>query len=216
MGQADTLRGLQGLINSSRHKVTVCPRQGRANMARNLLGIAGSSVLGAIIDQTGGIVVADGFIKHLGGDNATGDSLAEVNGLGDAERASVTASLGALVVAIDMFGGIFALPTQATDPSQATVRYLPYDGMVWEDFGIGHGDFVAWSMGESARNLYPSQSNCDMSRGSVVRYEPPLWMRTVADDRPKPSIVPIAAVVWERIGLSCAIYEATAPGKVTT
>ena len=211
MGQIDTLRGLQRLINVTRHKVVVCPREGHAHMAKDVLGIPGNSALGVLIDQTGGLVVADGFIKHLGGDNGASDSLACVNGLDGSQDPPIPESLGALVVAVDAFGGIFALPAQATDPAQATVRYLPYDGMLWEDFRIGHGDFVAWSMGDAARGLYPSQSECDLARGRIIRYDPPLWLRTTNGDKPRPAFAPIANVVRERIGLSCAIYEATMP-----
>lgn len=211
MGQIDTLRGLQRLIDTTSGKVTVCPRQGRGNTARSLLGIAGGSALGTIIDQTGGIVVADGFVKHLGGDNATGDSLARVNGLDGASGSAVPSTLGALVVAVDAFGGLFALPSQAMDSSQATVRYLPYDSMVWEDLRIGHGDFVAWTMGDQMRELYPKQPGCDLSRGQLVRCEPPLWMHPRGGSNPKSYIACVTPVVRERIGLSCAIFEATMP-----
>lgn len=210
MGQKDTLRSLQRHIDASKWKVTVCPRQGHANMASELLGIAGSSALGTLIDQTGGLVVADGFIKHLGGDNATGDSLRQANGLDGSSKLDVPSSLGALVVAVDAFGGIFALPSQAIDPMQATVRYLPYDSMVWEDFRIGHGSFVAWSMGDPARGLYPQQGGCDMAYGQVIRCEPPLWMPRPGT-KPVPSVAGICDVVRERVGMSCAIYDATHP-----
>jgi hypothetical protein len=124
--------------------------------------------------------------------------------------ADAPSSLGALVVAVDAFGGVFALPSQATDVMQATVRYLPYDSMLWEDLGIGHGSFVAWSMGDEARALYPDKCGCDMASGQVIRCEPPLWMHH-GNANPVPSVSGISEVARERIGMSCAIYDATHP-----
>lgn len=221
MGQAGTLRRLQWLIDASASKVEVCDRIGREHLAGEVLGIRGDSVLGALIDQTGGLVVADGYIKHLGGDNAYGDSLRQVNGLDYAEREGdgkeaagvpVPSSLGVLVVAVDVLGGMFAIPSNATDAAQATVRYLPYDSMLWEDFRIGHADFVAWSLTGDARTLYPDDPvTGNLSSGRMLRCSPPLWMPVRAGEHRAMSVVPVAQVVRERIGMSRAMGDAVTP-----
>lgn len=214
MGQANVLRHMQRLIDSSRSKVTVCGRVGRDNPARDVLGIAGDSVLGALVDQTGGLVVADGYIKHLGGDNHNGDSVMRVNGL-DPDTIklgrSIPQALGALVVAVDALGGVFALPSDATDASQVTVRYLPYDSLMWEDFRIGHREFVAWSLGQEARELYPDEAAGSLATGMMLRSIPPLWMPVGTGKKRSMSVAPVPKVVRERIGMACAVMEATVP-----
>ena len=214
MGQENALRHLQRLIDSSRSKVTVCGRVGHDNPARSFLGIRGDSMLGAIIDQTGGLVVADGYIKHLGGDNRNGDDAMRANGLDletIKEGRSIPQMLGALVVAVDALGGVFAIPSCVTDASQVTVRYLPYDSLLWEDLRIGHREFVAWSLGPEVRELYPDESVGSLVTGMMLRCVPPLWMPVGTGKKRSMSVAPVTKVVRERIGMACAVMEATVP-----
>lgn len=194
---------VQELINASPKRVRVIPRSNREHGVGELLGVAGTSTLGAIVDQTGGIVVADGLIRHLGGENRFGTGLREVNAI--REKAPTTME-GILLVAFDVFGGWFALDMTARSPREASVHYLPPEAFTWVDMGVGHTAFFDWSLSGETGAFYSNYEGVTRVKplpalDSIYAFNPPLWAQCAPDGTRLVSYTLARGALAERVGI---------------
>lgn len=134
---------IQNCINKSPYKVTVINRINHESKCDELLGITEHSALGTIVNYVGGISIENNLIRHYGGENQYGLSIREINRV---EEKLPTAFKNALVVADDMYGGIFAINIGLSKFKVGSIIYLPPDSYTWEDLNIGHSDFLEWSL----------------------------------------------------------------------
>lgn len=101
-----------------------------------LTGLSSWSTLGALARETGGILLADGWIRLFGG-RAAGEgprmpSLDEVNAPGQ----------DWFVVGCDVLGGVFALDGGAFGEGDVMLHYFGPDVLDWTPLGIGLTAFV--------------------------------------------------------------------------
>lgn len=100
------------------------------------------SPMGAIIYESGGILVDHGWLRILGsGHQRLNRSLPGWN-----NAVGNDLSFGPppfLLIADDVVGGFFALGG-ADFPSPGEVFYNPPDSIEWEETGYGYSDFVYW------------------------------------------------------------------------
>lgn len=100
------------------------------------LGLARWSSLGAVTGNTGGLLLADGWIRVFGGVGETMGArmpaLDEVNEAG-AEH---------FVVAADVLGGLFALDGGAFGAADGRVYYFAPDTLDWTGLDIGFSAFL--------------------------------------------------------------------------
>jgi hypothetical protein len=108
------------------------------------LQVTTRSVLGALAFETGGIVVEGGWLRILGGGGAGLPDLATANAIVDGPPP--LAIPGALIIAHDVLGGRFAVNDDAFPGRPGEVHYFAPDALRWEPLGLGHSDFVLWSM----------------------------------------------------------------------
>ncbi|MEC7525123.1 MAG: DUF2625 family protein [Myxococcota bacterium] len=136
---------LGALVEGSPHRVDVLlPGEGAADCLR-ALGITTRSMLGAIAYQTGGVMIADGWLRVLGGGSAQLPRRLDLwNGLGGERRHA-----GGLLVADDAGGGFFAW-----QDATRTVAYLAPDTLVWEDTGLGYENWLKAMLGPELLGFY--------------------------------------------------------------
>jgi len=147
---------VQGWISESSRQIDVLPAErARGEQALLALQVTSRSILGAIVLETGGIVIDHGWLRLLGsGSERMAGSLQSWNGL---EGAGPEPRLdGALLVAHDAIGGFFAINGDSTSESRGKVCYFAPDSLSWEDLGMGHADFVNWAMTSNLDDFYES------------------------------------------------------------
>lgn len=107
------------------------------------LQITTRSTLGAVVYETGGLLVDNGWIRVLGGGGPRmNGSLAGWNGLGPYPLLRVVPGL--YVVAHDAAGGVFALDGGALGPGRNAVFYLAPDTLRWMEIHRGYSYFLEW------------------------------------------------------------------------
>ncbi|MEV8503340.1 DUF2625 family protein [Actinoplanes sp. NPDC051475] len=103
----------------------------RAAASLEALGVTTKSWLGAVVANSGGLVIDHGWLRVLGGGH---DGLPDV--VTEMDRQA-----GRMVVAFDVMGGQFAwVPSQ---PGAApTVHYFGPEDLAWQDLELGYGDWL--------------------------------------------------------------------------
>ena len=151
-GEAGTVGGMTEtawdeiapVIAASPYPVTVLPPDPeRAAQCLAGMGITTRSWLGAVIANSGGLLVDHGWLRVLG------------SGSGDLPDAMVEAdpSGGGLIIAVDVLGGQFAwVPTEPGRPP--TVHYFGPDDLDWQDLEQGYGDWLYAMLAGSMTQFY--------------------------------------------------------------
>lgn len=176
----NALNLIQSWINNSRWKIQIISRTDHNDRCDNLLGLSEYSTLGTIIDHVGGISAANGVIRHFGGNNKFNLSVKCVNQLKDRVP---NVFKGVLVVADDIYGGLFGINSSISIAKPGVMLYLPPDSYVWESLNVGHSAFVNWIMSGDVALFYkkyekvPVEENIPFDK--VLDYNPPLWAESV-------------------------------------
>jgi hypothetical protein len=139
---------VQGWISSAKNKVQVLPKTaGRADSALLAAQVTTRSPMGAVVYETGGIIVDGGWLRILGS-GAPAPNPARMGWNKDKQT-------GLLLVADDVLGGFFALNGGAF--GQATlgkVYYLAPDMLNWEPLDMGYSDFLVFCFSGSLEKFY--------------------------------------------------------------
>ena len=120
------------LVAAAPYPVEVLPVDPeRASACLTALGITTRSWLGAVVANSGGLVIDHGWLRVLGGGH---DGLPDV-----ADK--MDPSTGHLVVAFDVMGGQFTW--MAAQPgARPTVHYFGPNDLARQDLGLGYGDWL--------------------------------------------------------------------------
>lgn len=111
------------------------------------------SPLGAVVHETGGLLVDDGWIRVLGSGHARlPRSVADWN-LGRSAQ-SWDAPPPFLLVADDVLGGFFAIDGGGLGGGPGDVHYFAPDSLEWESLGVGYTDFLGWLAGGDLQKFY--------------------------------------------------------------
>ena len=101
--------------------------------------------MGAVVYETGGILIDDGWLRILGSGSAK-----LPRGLGSWNLSRTQAEPAApapyYLIADDAAGGYFAINGGGLDGTPGNVFYLPPDTLEWEDCEKGYGDFLHWAL----------------------------------------------------------------------
>jgi hypothetical protein len=102
-----------------------------------------NTTMGAVALNAGGLLVDHGWLRVLGaGHQRLPGSLLDWNGLGQT-RAWRTVS-GALVVAWDVIGGVFAVNGGGLPGPEGLMSYYAPDHHRWVETGFGYTSFLDW------------------------------------------------------------------------
>lgn len=104
--------------------------------ARARIGVSLESALGAVIQETGGILVDQGWLR--------------IRGSGSSKLPRVASpDQSWILVADDAVGGFFAL-----HPPEGHVSYLAPDTLEWEPLGIGYSAWFRWALSDKLAVFY--------------------------------------------------------------
>ena len=131
-------------VAGSPYPVTILPPDPeRAEECLTAMGITTRSWLGALVTNTGGLLVDHGWLRVLG--SGTGEL---VDVLVDADPAA-----GGLVVAFDVLGGQFAWIPRVPG-AQATIHYFGPDLLSWQDLEQGYAEWLYAVLSGSLTQFY--------------------------------------------------------------
>jgi hypothetical protein len=94
------------------------------------------SPMGAVVYETGGIVIDGGWLRVLGSGNSRLTRTLPGWNEGRAD--------GYLLVADDVVGGFFAINGGGLGSDVKTICYFAPDRLEWESLGVGYSDFLHW------------------------------------------------------------------------
>lgn len=108
------------------------------------LHVRDGSYLGEIVGNYSKVTLCAGYIGLLCGIGA--NSIVDINALNNNGMPELFP--GALVIAYDMCGNIFALNAGACkEAGMGRVIYLPKDSFAWEDLDLSYAQFLKWISG---------------------------------------------------------------------
>jgi len=135
---------VQSWIRDSKNPVEILPadadrRAGALISAQVTL----HSSLGAVIYETGGLLIDNGWIRVLGsGSDRLPRSVPERNTGKTLSREEAPPPF--LLVADDVLGGFFAINGGGLGSETGNVYYFATDTLEWESLGRGYTDFLLW------------------------------------------------------------------------
>ena len=133
------------------------------------------SAMGAIVSETGGLLVDHGWVRVLGGGHPR---LPRTLPGWNVSRAD-----GFYLVADDVLGGFFALDGGALGGTAGHVRYFAPDTLRWEPMAeMGYSAFAQWLLSGDVARFYETYrwqgwegDIASLSGDRVMGVYPPLW-----------------------------------------
>jgi hypothetical protein len=138
-------------VSAASRPVTVLPANPGGRQTLEALQVTTRSPMGALALESGGLIIDDGWLRLLGGSEPERIGLRTWNGLLPDSEPLVP---GALVVAIDVVGGLFAINDVAFPDGRGHVWYFGPDTLTWLDTGMGYSELVKWSVGGDLDGFY--------------------------------------------------------------
>lgn len=180
---------VEGWIKGASNSVEVlAPDEAQKEQALRDSQVTVRSPLGAVLYNTGGLLVDHGWLRFLGSGNPKlTRSMPEWN-RGRATHANGK-SIGFWLVADDAVGGFFALDGGAFAGATGEVFYFAPDTLRWEPLNnMGYSDFLVWSFSSKLGRFYESmrwpgwQSEVDtLSPDQAFSFYPFLWTKEGKD-----------------------------------
>ncbi len=172
-------------MRESKNEIEVLEKDAiKADSALFRTQVTTRSPMGAIIYETGGILVDNGWIRILGsGSNKLRRNLPEWNkGKSFDEYGKVTPFL---LVADDAIGGFFALNGgEFGNQDIGKIYYFSPDNLEWEPLDIGYSDFINWSFTDELDKFYESlrwnkwqEEIKNMEADRAMNFYPFLWTK---------------------------------------
>ena len=141
-------------VKEATNQVTILPKDEKnAEVALYNTQVTTRSLLGAIIYETGGVLIDNGLIRILGsGNQNTNRNISEWN-LGKSitnfgEQAPF------YLVADDVIGGFFAINGGEFGEDMGQMYYFAPDCLEWEAMEMGYSDFIWWSFTGDLEQFY--------------------------------------------------------------
>ncbi|MCL2716085.1 MAG: DUF2625 domain-containing protein [Alphaproteobacteria bacterium] len=130
----------------------LAPERALADATLLQLQVTTRSLLGAVVYETGGVIVDDGLLRILG--SGTERSLLESN----RSAGFITGKEdngGVLLIADDVMGGLFALNGGGFGSGNpGEVFHLAADDLAWAPLEVGYSDFLEWCLTGDLAMLY--------------------------------------------------------------
>lgn len=141
-------------IKNADVKVVVLPKDNtRADREIETAQITTHSPMGAVIYETGGIIIEDGIIRILGsGNSKLNRGMMEWN----RDKSFINSETPKfLLIADDVFGGFFAINGGLFSPDYlGKVFYLAPDTLKWENLDLSYSDFLLFCFSKEINEFY--------------------------------------------------------------
>ena len=173
--------------------VVLPPEPGTCRATLLQLQVTARSLLGAVVLNSGGMLLHHGWLRVYGGSGDALPGLGEVNGF-PASFDPAWAPPAGLVVGHDVLGGEFALngvdPALSGRPGEpGQIVYFGPDTLEWETFDGGYGHWLMWMLGGGLPEYYKTvfwpgwqaEVGALRLREGIATY-PPLWSEEGASD----------------------------------
>lgn len=180
---------VQGWIQAGENVVEVLPPDDHLRgLALEETQVTTRSPMGAIVYETGGLLVDRGWLRVLGsGHPKLPRSLPQWN-RGRSTNAE-NQSQGFLLVADDVVGGFYALNGGAFGPDAGRVFYFAPDTLCWEPLnGMNYSQFLVWAFSSRLAQFYEAmrwhgwESEVSALKGDLAfSFYPFLWTREGKD-----------------------------------
>lgn len=125
----------------------------QADAALVALQVTTRSPMGAIVHETGGLLVDHGWIRILGS-----GSVKLPRSLPDWNAAMAPSPVGEpppfLLVADDVLGGFFAIDGGGLSGALGKVHYFSPDSLDWEDLDSSYSDFISFAFAGDLEQFY--------------------------------------------------------------
>ena len=145
---------VQDWIKSAEVKVEILPRDS-SKAESNLLKaqVTTHSPMGAIIYETGGIIINNGLLRILGsGNKSLNRGMMDWN-LNKSFKDNEVPKF--LLIADDLFGGFFAINGGAlSDESLGKIFYFSPDSLKWENLDLSYSEFLNFSFSKKINVFY--------------------------------------------------------------
>jgi hypothetical protein len=195
---------VQKMAAAGRNPVEILPKTAqRADTALLLAQQSTCSLLGAIIYETGGILVDKGWIRILGsGCSRLDRSLPEWNKGKSILKGRNTYAF--LLVADDVLGGFFGIKTAVSnDPDSSSVYYFGPNSLKWKPIGFNYRTFLKYCFSGNIQRFYDDfrwegwQQDVEQLDGNhVISCYPLLWTKEGRELKVNRKVVPIQKI-WE-------------------
>jgi hypothetical protein len=141
-------------LASAKNQYEILPKDTkRAEMELLNAQITTRSAMGAVIYETGGILIDYGWIRILGSGSPQLD-----RGLMEWNKGKTFENYGEqpnnLLVADDVIGGYFAINSGTLGDEIGKIYYLAQDTLKWESLGCGYSDFLNWTFNGNIQKFY--------------------------------------------------------------
>jgi hypothetical protein len=145
---------VQSWLQEATNKVEVLPptdpARGEALVATQ---VTTRSPMGAVIYETGGLLVDHGWLRLLGsGHPRLPRSLPEWNRGRSWREADESPPF--LLIADDVVGGFFAVNGGGLGEEVGKVHYFAPESLAWESLEVGYSDFLLWCFGGDLAGFY--------------------------------------------------------------
>lgn len=139
---------LTAWIKAAKNKVQVLPKdEARADSALLAAQVTTRSPMGAVIYETGGILVDNGWLRILGSGSAGLDR--------DLMSWNKDKQQGFLLVADDVLGGFYAINSGAFGPeSMGKIFYFAPESLHWQATNKTYSDFLVFCFSGNLSNFY--------------------------------------------------------------
>lgn len=143
--------------------------------------------MGALLYNTGGILVDDGWIRILGsGNRKLNRSISQWNKGKTIKEYGDTAPY--YLIADDVVGGFFAVNGEALGKDKGYVYYLSPDRLVWEPLGISYSEFLYFCFNNDLNEFYKDlrfknwrKNTLKLDGNKVFNFYPFLWTKEGKD-----------------------------------
>ena len=137
-------------FDNAQQKVTRVRSSGRNLNSMKRLHVGEGSYLGEVVGRYSKIALCDDYFRLLCG--AGDDSIIDINAVN--KNGMPELFPGALIVAYDINGNLFALNSGACrEAMMGNVLYLTKDSFVWENLDLRYAQFLKWMSGLTSEDL---------------------------------------------------------------
>lgn len=182
---------IEDMFRKSQNTVYVEKANGDTKEILEQLVINEQSVLGQIVLNISQIEV-NGYLRVLGG-----DSIADLN-----EAVKKYYKGNKLIVAYDIFGGIYAIGNGDFGGDTRDIWYFAPNSLEWESLGINYPQFIAWICSENVKAFYIDfkwngieDIIKDTKNNQAIMIYPFLWANECNIETAKKTIVPLEELI---------------------
>ncbi|WP_405415295.1 DUF2625 domain-containing protein [Maribacter sp. Asnod1-A12] len=188
-------------INDATNKVEILPKNEKeADNALYQTQVSTRSPMGAIIYETGGLLIDHGWIRILGSANQKLDRTLPKFNKGKTFK-DYGDKPAIFLVADDVVGGFYAINGGALGNDLGNIYYFAPDALEWEPMDIGYSDFLWWTFTGDLSQFYANarwtgweKEISEINGNQGITFYPFLWTEHKHIDDLTRKIVPISEI----------------------